>query len=85
MYLGGSTPLVKIYNNEIDSDKELIIFRDSFGSSLAPLFVSSYKTITLVDTRYMSPKILGNYIDFNNKDVLFIYNTSIINNSYSLK
>lgn len=85
MYLGGSTPLVKIYNNEIDSDKELIIFRDSFGSSLAPLFVSSYKTITLVDTRYMSPKLLGNYIDFNNKDVLFIYNTSIINNSYSLK
>ena len=85
MYLGGSTPLIKIYNNLCDNDKELIIFRDSFGSSLAPLLVSSYKTITLVDTRYMSPKILGNYIDFNNKDVLFIYNTSIINNSYSLK
>ena len=85
MYLGGSTPLVTIYNNDTSSDRELVIFRDSFGSSLAPLLVSSYKTITLVDTRYMSSKILGNYIDFNNKDVLFIYNTSIINNSYSLK
>lgn len=85
MYLGGSTPLISIYNDLSDNDRELIIFRDSFGSSLAPLLVSSYKTITLVDTRYMSPKILGNYIDFNNKDVLFIYNTSIINNSYSLK
>lgn len=85
MYLGGSNPLISIYNNDTSSDRELVIFRDSFGSSLAPLLVSSYKTITLVDTRYMSPKILGNYIDFNNKDVLFIYNTSIINNSYSLK
>lgn len=85
MYLGGSTPLVNISNDLSDNDRELIIFRDSFGSSLAPLLVSSYKTITLVDTRYISPKILGNYIDFNNKDVLFIYNTSIINNSYGLK
>lgn len=85
MYLGGSTPLVSIYNDLCNNDRELIIFRDSFGSSLVPLLVSSYKTITLVDTRYMSPKMLGNYIDFNNKDVLFIYNTSIINNSYSLK
>ena len=85
MYLGGSTPLVKIYNNDTDNDRELIIFRDSFGSSLAPLLVSSYKSITLVDTRYISPKILDNYIVFDNKDVLFIYNTSIINNSYSLK
>ena len=85
MYLGGSTPLVNISNDLSDNDRELIIFRDSFGSSLAPLLVSSYKTITLADTRYISPKILGNYIDFNNKDVLFIYNTSIINNSYGLK
>ena len=85
IYLGGSSPLVKIYNENASSDKELIMFRDSFGSSLAPLLVSSYKTITLVDTRYMNPSLLGNYIDFNNKDVLFIYNVSLINNSYSLK
>ena len=85
IYLGGSSPLVKIYNESASSDKELIMFRDSFGSSLAPLMVSSYKTITLVDTRYMNPSLLGNYIDFNNKDVLFIYNVSLINNSYSLK
>jgi len=49
------------------------------------LLLSSYSKITLVDTRYISPTILGNYIDFSNKDVLFIYSISIINNSYSLK
>lgn len=84
IYLGGSTPLVKITTTN-NNNRNLIIFRDSFGSTLAPLLTSSYKTITLVDTRYMSPKILNNYIDFKDSDVLFIYNTSIINNSYSLK
>ena len=78
-------PLLTIYNDKNTSGKELIIFRDSYGSSLAPLLLSSYSKITLVDTRYISPTILGNYINFDNKDVLFIYSISIINNSYSLK
>ena len=85
IYLSGATPLLTIYNDKNTSGKELIIFRDSYGSSLAPLLLSSYSKITLVDTRYISPTILGNYIDFSNKDVLFIYSISIINNSYSLK
>ena len=75
---------VNIYNDNI-KDRELIVFRDSFGSSLIPLLVSSYSKITVIDTRYISPKILDNYIDINNQDVLFIYNVSVINNSYSLK
>ena len=85
IYLSGATPLLTIYNDKNTSGKELIIFRDSYGSSLAPLLLSSYSKITLVDTRYISPTILGNYINFDNKDVLFIYSISIINNSYSLK
>ena len=84
IYLSGSTPLLTIYNDNI-KDRELIVFRDSFGSSLIPLLVSSYSKITVIDTRYINPKILDNYIDINNQDVLFIYNVSIINNSYSLK
>lgn len=85
IYLSGSTPLLTINNDKNNNGKELIIFRDSYGSSLAPLLLNSYSKITLVDTRYISPTILGNYIDFSNKDVLFIYSISIINNSYSLK
>ena len=61
------------------TDKELILFRDSFGSSLAPLLVSNYKKITLVDIRYMSSKILDQYIDFTNQDVLFLYSTVVLN------
>lgn len=85
MFLGGSSPLIKIYNDESLSDREIIIFRDSFASSLTPLLVSSYKSITLVDTRYIQPSLIKDYIDFNNKDILFIYNVSLINNSFILK
>ena len=61
------------------------MFWDSYGSSLIPLFINGYKKITVVDTRYISPKILKNYIDFKDKDVLFIYGVILLNNSVSMK
>ena len=60
------------------------MFRDSFGSSLAPLLTSGYRRITLVDTRYLSPAFLGRFIDFDGADILFLYSTSVLNNSESL-
>ena len=85
IYLSGAVSLIDIENTENKTEKELIVFRDSFASSLIPLLVEGYSKITLVDTRYISPKILDQYIEFNNKDILFLYSTSVINNSYSLK
>ena len=36
----------------VATDRELVIFRDSFASSLAPLLMEQYAKITLVDIRY---------------------------------
>lgn len=85
IYLGGAKGLITINNNLIDSDKELVVFRDSFGSSLIPLLISSYKKIVVIDTRYISSNILSDYVDFKGQDVLFLYSVSTINNSYTLK
>lgn len=85
IYLSGATPLLTIENPIVKQNKELIVFRDSYGSSLVPLLVEEYSKITLIDTRYISPKILGEYVEFQNNDVLFIYSTLLINNSTSLK
>lgn len=79
IYLSGATSLISIENPNAKSDKELLLFRDSFGSSLAPLLVENYKKITLIDLRYMSSKLLGNYINFENQDVLFLYSTVVLN------
>ena len=85
IYLSGAVSLISIENTENKTGRELVVFRDSYASSFVPLLVEGYDKITLVDTRYISPKILNQYIEFNNQDILFLYSTSIINNSYTLK
>lgn len=85
MFLSGSKSLITIKNPNADTDKELIIFRDSFGSSIAPLLAEGYAKITLVDIRYISPNMLDRFIDFEKQDVLFLYSVSVLNNSITIK
>lgn len=85
IYLGGGVPLITISNQVATNDRELVVFRDSYGSSLVPLLIAGYSKITVIDTRYISPKILSNYITFTDKDILFMYSVILINNSFSLK
>ena len=85
IYLSGATPLIEINNQNNKTNKTLVIFRDSYASSLAPLLTEGYSKITLVDTRYISPKILNEYVNFENADILFIYSTLVINSSMALK
>lgn len=85
VFLHGAQPLVTIENDAAPTERELILFRDSFGSSLAPLLISSYRKITLVDLRYLSSTLLSQYIDFEQSDLLFLYSVPVINQSYTLK
>ena len=85
LYVGGPVSLVTIENPNANNEEELIVFRDSFGSSIAPLLAQGYKKVTLVDIRYIQPVMLGKFIDFTNKDVLFLYSTLVLNNSETLK
>lgn len=78
-YLSGATSIITIENPDFKGNKELIIFRDSFGSSLAPLLIENYSKITLIDIRYISSQILDQYINFENQDVLFIYSSLVLN------
>ena len=85
MFLSGSMPLVTIENPNSGNEKELVIFRDSFGSSIAPLLAQGYKKTTVIDIRYMQSSFIGNFADFENADTLFIYSTSLLNNSTAMK
>ena len=78
-FLSGTKALLRIDNPNATTDKELIIFRDSFGSSLSPLLAEGYKSVYLVDIRYVVPDLLDRLIDFENKDVLFLYSALILN------
>lgn len=85
IYLSGSVPLISIENPQNENGKELIVFRDSYASSLIPLLIEGYSKITLIDTRYISSQILDKYVEFSNQDILFVYSTLLINNSTTLK
>ena len=79
VYLSGATPLITIENPNASTTKELLLFRDSFGSSVAPLLVDNYKKIILIDIRYMSSSLLDKYIEFDGQDVLFLYSALVLN------
>lgn len=84
LFLSGAAAIQRIDNNEINNGKKLILFRDSFGSSIAPLLIGYYEEILLVDIRYVNSEFLDNYMNFDeyeNQDVLFLYNTRVINKS----
>ena len=85
IFLSGPVSLLTIQNPLVNSGKELIVFRDSFGSSLIPLLAEGYEKVTLIDIRYIQSDFLSNFVDFTGKDVLFLYSTVILNNSETLK
>lgn len=85
MFLGGNISLALIENPAADPTRELVVFGDSFSRSLVPLLAEGYGKVTLVDIRYLPSAYVGNYVTFTNQDVLFLYSTSVLNNSITLK
>lgn len=85
MFLSGPISLLTIYNPKAEKQRELVLFRDSFGSSVAPLLVEGYSKVTLIDIRYIASSYVEKMVDFENADVLFLYSTSVLNHSDTLK
>jgi len=85
LFLSGAAALQVIENPAETSGRELVLFRDSFGSSISPLLVPGYSKITLVDLRYLSSAILGNYITGEGQDVLFLLSPGILNSPNLIK
>ncbi len=85
VFLSGLSPLTVIESPDALRDKHLVLFSDSYGSSLAPLLLEQYSKITVVDLRYMPAKLLPQYVNFDGADVLFLQSAAVVNNSSLLK
>lgn len=72
-FLGANAPIVTI-ETDLEVEKSLLIFKDSYANSLVPFLSKHYSKITLVDMRY----IRGDYEEFvdveSYSQVLFMYN-----------
>lgn len=85
VYLSGATALLTVENPSAETDRELVVFRDSFGSSMIPLLLTDYSKVTIVDLRYIRSDALPSVLEFHGQDVLMLYSSLVLNNSASLK
>ena len=85
IFLSGGAAVLEITNPAGQPGKELIVFRDSFGSSMVPLLIADYEKVWVLDTRYVNPPMLKHFVSFGSQDVLFLYSTLILNSSSALR
>lgn len=85
LFLDGASAYIEIENNHSRTERELVVFRDSFGSSIIPLFIPYFKKITVVDNRYISSSIFKDLVNFETQDILFLNSTLLANESFALK
>ncbi len=86
VFLGGAIPLIFLENENAVNDATIIVFRDSFGSSMIPLLSPYFKNIVAVDFRYVT---LDNAVricsDYKADAVLSMLSTGVIKNGEMLK
>lgn len=86
VFLSGASSVIEIESPFAQTDRHLVLFRDSFASSLAPWLLTQYGKITMIDIRYISSAQISAYADLASADdVLFLYSTSILNTGGVLK
>lgn len=85
VFLSGPSSYLQIENKGGVNEKTLIVFRDSFASSIIPFFIQYYKNIVVIDLRYIDLSLIEEKLKYEDCDVLYLYSTLIINNSSILK
>lgn len=85
VFLSGASAYIEIENKNVKDNSTLILFRDSFASSIAPLLTPYYNKILMVDLRYIDFNYAKDKLNFEDADVLFLYSSLIINSSDILK
>lgn len=79
VFLGGASPIIVIENNRVQSNSELVIFKDSYTHALAPFLAQHFSKVTLIDLRYVRKALIFQNFDLDGKTVLFFYSTTILN------
>jgi len=74
-FLGGDNRLAKISTNT-NNGKTAVVFKDSFGNCFAPLLMSMYETIYVVDIRYYTGNSISFCKDVGATDVVFAISSS---------
>lgn len=79
VFLSNLHPLVEITNATVDSDRQLVLIKDSYANSMVPFLVNHYQKIYVFDTRYYRfgpSSFINEHPEVT--DVLLLYNMNTI-------
>lgn len=85
VFLGGDWPLTHIKNNQPQTDRRLLIIKDSFGNALATYMGAHFSDVYVIDYRHFK----GNVPEFIQSkgvtDFLYAHNTFAANSNAAVK
>ena len=85
-FLDGNHPVTVIGNTNAAADAPvLLMVKDSFGNTLAPYLVPSYRTVVMVDPRYYKKSVSALAEQYGATELLFCYSIERIATDESLK
>ena len=84
VFLGGNEPLLTI-RTTADTERTLLVLKDSYANCFLPFLTDSYKTITVVDPRYFAEPLSTLFLQGGYTDVLFLYNVQTLAEDESLR
>lgn len=86
LFLNNLHTLVEITNENAETDRVLLIVKDSYANSMLPFLATNYKKIYVVDTRYYKfgpSALIDEHSDIT--DVLILYNMSTIDTDTGIR
>lgn len=75
VFMGGNKGLIHLEMNN-DSDKHLLLFKDSYANAAIQFLLPYYRTITIVDARYYNEKASSLINRDLINEVMYLYNTN---------
>ena len=84
VFFGSNHPLFTI-DTSAESDRKLLIIKDSYANCLIPFLIPEYRRIVVVDPRYYYDDLDALMISEQFDEVLFLYNANTLSTDTSLK
>lgn len=75
VYFGGNQGLLRI-NTNADSDRKILIIKDSYANCFIPFMLGEFQTIDILDLRYDRQRLNERIAEGSYTDILFLYNAS---------
>ena len=84
VFFGGNFPLITV-RTTADTDRTLLVFKDSYANCFLPFLEESYKEIVIVDPRYYADRAADLFLQKNYTDFLCLYNVQTLSSDTNLK